>query len=491
MHGVTKRFGATVALDGVDLSVGAGEVHALIGENGAGKSTLMKVLSGAIRPDGGTLAIDGVPMRHASPIDARRAGIAMIYQELNLAPDLSVEANAVLGAEPTRRGMLRRGEIRQRVREALAELDHAEIDPAARVADLTIGERQIVELTRALIDDARVVVLDEPTSSLSAADTERLFAVVDRLRDRGKAVIYISHFLDEVTHLGDRYTVLRDGRHVATGAIADTTIDAIIEQMVGRRIDALFPPADRPAGEPLLDVAGLSGAIRPRDASLVLHRGEVLGIAGLVGAGRSELLRAIYGLDAVRAGTIAVDGAAPDRGAPPPVRIAQGVGMLSEDRKGEGLATELSIEDNLTLSRLDRHARRGWLSRKTQRGAAREWSERLGVKCRDVTQPIGDLSGGNQQKVALGRLLHQGADVLLLDEPTRGVDVGSKAEIYARIDRLARDGAGVLLVSSYLPELLGLADRIAVAHRGRLGAARPRDAWTEATVMADATGSTA
>lgn len=488
MRGISKRFGPTVALLDVELRVEAGEIHALVGENGAGKSTLMKVLSGAVAPDAGEIRLDGRPFRPASPIHARQAGVAMIYQELTLAPHLTVEANINLGVETHRFGWLRRGALAARARDALAMLEQVNIDPAARILDLGVGARQVVEVARALVLETRVVVMDEPTSSLPADDTERLFQVIERLADGGKAVVYISHFLEEIERLAHRFTVLRDGRHAGTGRVADTPIPDIIEMMVGRRIEQLFPRSVRSAGDPVLRLAGVTGKRRPVEADLELRRGEVLGIAGLVGAGRTEMLRAVYGLEPVVAGEVVVKSFSGGADFRPIDRISQGVGLLSEDRKDEGLAVGLSIEDNISLSSLGRYSRGGWLDLGRRRNECRRWMEALSLKARGPEQPIADLSGGNQQKAAFARLLHQGADVLLLDEPTRGIDVASKVEIYERIDALARDGAAVLLVSSYLPELLGLADRIAVMHRGRLSAARATADWTEESIMAAATG---
>jgi len=487
MAGIDKRFGPTVALSGVDLQVEAGEIHALVGENGAGKSTLMKILSGAVRPDAGVMALEGRPFQPASPIQARLAGVAMIYQELNLAPHLTVAANITLGVEDRRWGFLRAQPMRTRGEAALKLLDQVEINPEARVQELNLGARQIVEVARALVTDASVIVMDEPTSSLTAADTDRLFRVVERLAARGRAVIYISHFLEEVQRLAHNFTVLRDGKRTGGGAVSDTSLSDLIEMMVGRQIDQLFPRADRTRGEAVLVVEGLHGHPLPAGLSFRLHRGEILGIAGLVGAGRTEMLRAVYALDPVRSGAVKVK-AFSGQSSTPAERIRQGLGLLSEDRKGEGLAVNLSIEDNITLSALGRYTSGGIINLIQRREACSGWMNRLGLKARDPKQRISDLSGGNQQKAALARLLHQDADVLLLDEPTRGIDVASKVEIYNRINNLARQGTAILLVSSYLPELLGMADRLAVMHRGRLTEVQPIETWTEASIMTAATG---
>jgi ribose transport system ATP-binding protein len=488
MTGVRKRFGPTVALDGVDLALRPGEVHALVGENGAGKSTLMKILSGAVRPDAGTLTFDGLPYAPSGPQAARRLGVAMVYQELTLAPHLTVADNVLLGVEPSVWGWLRRAEGRRRVAAALEVLEHPEIRPETPVADLGPAARQLVEIARALSFDVRLLVLDEPTSSLTQQDAERLFALVRRLRARGVTVAYISHYLEEVQALADRYTVLRDGRNVAGGTVAEFVVERVIEQMVGRRLDDQFPHVPHTQGEPLLELRDVAGLRLPTGASLTLHRGEILGLAGVVGAGRTELLRAVFGLDPVRSGRILVRSVEGPVWAPPRRRIAQGLGMLSEDRKGEGLALPLSIADNLTWSRLSPYSWCGWLNLGRRAQSVRGWLERLRVRSAGPDQPVGELSGGNQQKVALGRLLHQQAEVLLLDEPTRGVDVSSKAEIYRLMGELAAQGRGLLFVSSYLPELLGVCDRLAVMARGRLSAARPVAEWTPEQIMAHATG---
>jgi ribose transport system ATP-binding protein len=489
MTGIRKSFGPTAALRGVDLDLRPGEVHALVGENGAGKSTLMKVLSGAVAADAGTMTLDGESFRPRDPLDARRRGVAMVYQELTLAPHLTVEANVMLGQEPSRLGFLRGADLRKRVREALAVLEHPEIRPERPVEGLSPAAQQLVEIARAVLVDVRVLVLDEPTAALTAADAHRLFGLVRKLRDRGVSIVYISHFLEEVEAVADRFTVLRDGQTAGSGAVIDFHRDQIVEQMVGRRLDEQYPRTPHEVGEPLLEIADLTGMELPRGVSLTLRRGEIVGIAGILGAGRTELLRAIYGLDPVRTGKIVVRTVGPVGGqSGVRGRIAQGFGYLSEDRKAEGLALDQSVEDNLTYSRLGHYGPLGWISLGVRRAAVDGWLKKLGVRCSGPAQPVGELSGGNQQKVAIGRLLHQQADLLLLDEPTRGVDVGSKAEIYRLIGELAAQGKAVLFVSSYLPELLGVCDRLAVMARGRLSPVRPIAEWTPERVMAYATG---
>jgi ribose transport system ATP-binding protein len=482
MRGVRKRFGATQALGGVDLVVAPGEVHALLGQNGAGKSTLMKVLSGAIQPDAGDMRIDGAAYAPADPLEARRAGVAMIYQELSLAPHLTVAENILLGMEPARLGVLDRRAMRQRALRALEELHHPRIRPETVVGTLPLAAQQIVEIGRAVAVGCRVLVLDEPTSSLSQADAEALFELVARLREQGQAVVYITHFIEEAKRVADRFTVLRDGATVGGGEMAATSLGTIVDLMVGRRVEQLYPRSARVPGEPLLEVTDLAGAGKPERASFTLRRGEVLGIAGLVGAGRTELLRALAGLDPVVSGQVKLGVYAGH--ATPGERWAQGMALVSENRKEEGLALGLSVADNLTMSKMPAVVRPG--QRRRQAGT---WIQRLGVRCQGPEQPVGELSGGNQQKVAIARLLHHGVDVLLLDEPTRGIDVASKAQIYQLIDDLVSERQqpkAVIMVSSYLPELLGVCDRIAVMCRGRLGPARPAAEWSEQALVHEA-----
>jgi ribose transport system ATP-binding protein len=486
MRGISKRFGATVALNGVDFDVREGEVHSLVGENGSGKSTLMRVLAGAIPADEGSMSLAGVPYSPRGPMDARRAGIGMIHQELAQCGHLSVSENVVLGMEDARLGVLDRPEVARRAREALALLGYGGLDLDAPVRTLPIAVRQIVEIARSVAVGCRLMVLDEPTSSLTEADTERLFSVVKTLRDEGHAIIYISHFLDEIHRVSDRVTVLRDGRAVGTRSIGDITSDEIVAMMVGREIRDLYPRSERRPGEVILDVTDLTGLRKPVGAGLELRRGEVLGIAGLNGSGRTELLRVLFGLDAVRSGAVRLG--LHTGPASPARRWAQGAGLLSEDRKEEGLALGMSVADNMTLSGLHRLGRAGTLSPARQASAAAKWIGRLGIRCQGPEQPVGALSGGNQQKVALARLMLHGVDVLLLDEPTRGIDVGSKETIYRLVDEAAGDGKAVLMVSSYLPELLGVCDRIAVMHRGELGPAVPVDQTDSETLMREATG---
>jgi len=492
--GIAKRFGPTIALDDVELTLEAGMVHAVVGENGAGKSTLMNVLVGAVRPDSGEMRLADENYSPGSPHEARRRGIALIHQELSLCPHLSVEDNILLGAERTRMGWVDRRATRRRAAEALALFDHPEIRPERRVSSLPLAARQVVEICRALAADARVLLMDEPTSSLSRDDMQRLFVLIRRLASQGIAVVYISHFLEEVREVADRYTVLRDGRSVSSGELSGATDEQLIAWMVGRPMAGLFPERRHEAGPVLLRIENLAAPPGLVDATLELRRGEIVGIAGLVGSGRTELVRALFGLQRVTAGTLVMHGgaSAPARAASPASRLRDGLGYLSEDRTGEGLALPLSVADNLTMTRMSAVARAGgWLDLKRQTERARHWIGALAIRARSATQAVRDLSGGNQQKVALGRLLHQDADVLLLDEPTRGIDIGSKAQVYRTIAQAADSGKAVLMVSSYMPELFGMCDRLAVMSRGRLSPARPIREWTPEAVLAVAIGTAA
>ncbi len=487
MSGVQKAFGATRALRNVSFAVAPGEVHALIGENGAGKSTLMKILSGAYRADAGTIAIDGQPFTPENPHHARRGGIAMIYQELTLAPHLSVEENILLGAEPATLGWLNRSKRRDLARRALAELHSESIPLSSLVSALLVAQQQIVEIARALIGEPKVLVMDEPTSSLTQVDAENLFQVVGRLRTRGVSVIYISHFLEECQRLCQRYTVLRDGESVGTGDMASVRLPEIIRLMVGRDLAEIYPRTPHQLGGAVLEVRNISARPKPRSVSFTLREGEILGLAGLVGAGRTETLRALFGLDRIRDGVVLVNGEERTH-ANPSSRLRDGIGLLSENRKEEGLMLNRSLADNLTITRFAPVAQAGFVRTSRQGRCTQDWMEKLQVRARDAAQPISELSGGNQQKIAIGRLLHHEAKIFLLDEPTRGIDVGSKAQVYRLMGELAAQGKSIVFVSSYLPELLGVCDTIAVMCRGVLSEVKPVSEWTEHSIIATAVG---
>ena len=487
ISGLRKSFDGAPALRGVSLEVGAGEVHALIGENGAGKSTLMKALSGALVPDEGEMFLDDEAYRPGNPLHARRSGIAMIYQELNLAPALSVEENILLGSEPAFFGFVNRRERRAQAKAALDELHHSDLPLDIPVNQLSIAEQQMVEIARALISTPKVLIMDEPTSSLTQVDTENLFAAIGRLRDRGVSIIYISHFLEECLRLASRYTVLRDGETVASGAMEAGALPGIIRAMVGRDIKEAYPRVEHAIGEPVLEVRKLAGKKKPRGVNFTVRRGEILGVAGLVGAGRTESLRVLFGLDKAESGDVLKEGKK-SRWSSPALRLAEGIGLLSENRKEEGLMLNRTLADNLTLSRLGPCSIAGVVRGGCQAEMTLSWMKRLDVRAQGPTQVIGNLSGGNQQKIAIGRLLHHEADVLLLDEPTRGIDVASKSQIYQLIGELAAHGKAIVFVSSYLPELLGVCDTIAVMCRGKITAVKPAREWTEHSIIAAAIG---
>ncbi|WP_433555498.1 sugar ABC transporter ATP-binding protein [Pseudonocardia xinjiangensis] len=486
MEGVTKSFGGVPALRGVDFDLRAGEVHALMGENGAGKSTLMKVLAGVHAPDAGTIRIDGEPVTVASPIEAAALGIAIIHQELNTVPDMTVAENLALGAEPrTRWGGLDRRRVLRDATDKLARV-RADIDPRLPMRRLSVGRQQMVEIARALAEDARILVLDEPTAALSDREARQLFSLIDEMRAAGMGLVYISHRMEEVWQLADRVTVFRDGRSVGTSEKADITPERVITQMIGRNVEELYVHDDRTAGEVVLRVQGLTDGAGIGPVDLQLRAGEVVGMVGLIGAGRTEIARMIYGADRARGGTVELDGKLLDNRSPA-ASIRDGIGLLPESRKEQALFPLMSIRDNLVAGALGRLSRLGVLRRRAIGDAARRQMDALGIRT-SPSQDVGHLSGGNQQKVVLGRWLTVGPRVLILDEPTRGVDIGAKYEIYRIINKQVGRGVAVLVVSSDLPEALGISDRVLVVRGGRIVAELDRQEATEEAVMLHATG---
>ncbi|CQR60659.1 sugar ABC transporter ATP-binding protein [Streptomyces leeuwenhoekii] len=471
MSGITKSFPGVRALDGVDLDVQAGEVHCLLGQNGAGKSTLIKVLAGAHQPDTGTIRWRGDDVTLRSPVAAMRLGIATIYQELDLVEHLSVAENVHLGHEPTTAGFVVRGKAARASTAALLKrLGHPEIDPARLVGDLPAAQQQIVSMARALSHDVRLIVMDEPSAALDPEEVDNLFRIVADLTADGVAVVYISHRLEEIRRIGDRVTVLKDGRAVAGGLPAKTTpTSEVVSLMTGRNVEYVFPerPATTPGGDPVLQVRGLAreGEFAPLD--LEVRPGEIVGLAGLVGSGRSEILETVYGARRPTAGRVLVDGR-PLRPGSVRAAVRAGLGLAPEERKAQALLMLESVTRNVSVSSLSRFSRGGWIDRGAERGAARAATRELSLRPDDPSVPVRTLSGGNQQKAVLARWLLRGCRVLLLDEPTRGVDVGARAELYAVIRRLADEGLAVLLVSSEVPEVLGLADRVLVLREGRV-----------------------
>jgi rhamnose transport system ATP-binding protein len=488
---VARSFSGIRALSDATLDLRAGEIHALVGENGAGKSTLVNVLTGALAPDAGRIELDGRPIETFSPQEARRLGIVAIHQHPALFPDLSVAENLALGLEQTRWWMrVNWRERRERACHLLADVG-ARIDVDREAASLSLPEQQLVEIARALGARARVLLLDEPTASLTPQEVDRLFAILGELRAGGTALVYISHRLDELPRLADRVTVLRDGRTVGTHEMRAISQADLIRHMVGREVSTVYPKPDVAAGDAVLQVEALtSRAAGIHDATLTVRRGEIVGLAGLVGAGRTELARVLFGLAPVDSGVVQLGGASyrPDS---PAAAIAAGVAYLPEDRRRHGVVLELPVDANLTLASLRSISHRGLIDRAEEARVAGDLVSALGIKTPSLSSPVSHLSGGNQQKVALGRWLVRPPRLLLLDEPTQGVDVGAKAEIHRLIGELAAQGMGVLLISSELPEVLGMSDRVIVMRAGRTTAAFARGDATPENVMAAAFGTAA
>jgi len=479
-------YGPIRALDGVSLAFRGGEVHAVIGENGAGKSTLMKVLAGIVRPDAGGLRLDGREVAFRSVREANRAGVALIHQELNLVDDLDVAGNIFLGQERTRWGFLDRAAMRRRATELLAEVG-ATIDPRAIVRELPVASRQLVEIAKAIALDARFLLMDEPTAVLSDRETRSLFALIRRLRGKGVGIVYISHLLPEVRAISDRVSVLRDGRFVAELDPKATTETELATAMVGRAMEEVFPARKRPdAASPALEVRGLVSGHAVRDVSLAVAPGEILGLAGLVGSGRTETAEAICGLRKVDAGEIRLLGK-PVRFRSPKAAKAAGLAYVSEDRKGRGVHLDLPCATNVTLANLDAYGRI-FPSRARERASVRGWIDRLAVKAPDASAPIRTLSGGNMQKLAVAKWLDTRPRVLVLDEPTRGIDLGAKRQMYALIAELAAGGVACVVISSELPELIGLCHRIAVLRNGRIAGTLDAATATEESLIHLAAG---
>lgn len=496
MRDITKTFPGVRALDGVTFDLRAGEIHALVGENGAGKSTLIKILGGVYPAGsyGGEILVEGEVQRFGNVRQAERAGIAVVFQELSLVKDLTVGENIFLGREPNRFGIIRWDELYGQARKLLADL-HLHIEPRTPVRNLGIGQQQLVEIAKALSQDARILILDEPTAALTDAEVETLILILNKLRERGVGMVYISHKLEEVFRLSDRITVLRDGRTVGTEPTASLDQAGVIARMVGREVGDIFPKAEHAPGEVVFEArditvedANVRGKLLVDRASFSVHRGEVLGIAGLMGAGRSDLLMAIFGAHAGRVtGEVFAEGKRVEIKSPADA-IRYGIGYVTEDRKRFGLVLNQTIQNNATLASLKQVSGRFVTNREAERVASERAARDLRIKAPDVLTVTGTLSGGNQQKVVLAKWLLTKPRVLFLDEPTRGIDVGAKQEIYAQINKLAREGLAIVLVSSELPEVLGLSDRVLVLHEGRITGEFTRSTATPEKVMACATG---
>lgn len=490
MSGIRKSYPGVVALEDVSFDLLAGEVHCLLGENGAGKSTLMKILSGAIRRDAGTIAIDGAPVAIAGPGDAQRHGIGMIYQDFKLVPELSVAENVFLGNEPTAGGLpfIDFALMHERTREALAMLGES-IPTTAQVRGLSIAQRQIVEIAKAISKKVRILAMDEPTAPLTDHEMKNLFKVIRRLKEEGVGIIYISHRLEEIFEIGDRITVLRDGAFVRSCAVAEADKRSIVRWMVGRELEQEYPNAALERGEEILRIEHLHAG-RLCDVNLTLHKGEILGLAGLVGAGRSELARVLFGADPRESGRIVLRGRE-IRPRSPREAIDEGIGLLTEDRNAYGLIMHMSVRENITLANLKQVLGGPFIAAAKESAVARQYTDELRIKTPTIEQEVEALSGGNRQKVVLARWLFTRSSLLIFDEPTAGIDVGVKFEIYQLINRLAQEGVGVIVISSDLPELLGISDRIAVMCEGRMTGILDRSEATQERVMLLATGETA
>lgn len=483
---LSKSFGGVHALKDVQFALRHAEIHALLGENGAGKSTLIKIITGLYQPDQGDILLDGQPIRFANTHAAKAQGIVAIYQEPSLFPDLDIAENIFVGRQPMRAGRIDWQRMYAEAAELLGRLG-VSLNPRTKARALSVAQMQLVEIARALSIKTRVLIMDEPTSALTLSEIEDLFVIVRQLREQGTSIIFISHHLEELFALCDRVTVLRDGSYVNTTSMSDVSTDSLIQMMVGRTLQEMFPKQKASIGDVVLDVEGLGVAGKFRDVAFKLHKGEILGMAGLIGAGRTELACALFGTDPATSGTIRLDGKIV-RISSPQQAMQLGISYVPEDRKLHGLVLPMSIANNITLPELSNFTRFGWLNSGQEREMARQASQGLAVKMSSVDQIAGQLSGGNQQKVVLAKWLGTQPQVLILDEPTRGIDVGTKAAVHALMSNLAAQGMAILMISSELPEVLGMSDRILVMREGRVAAEFSRAEATQEKLMAAATG---
>ena len=488
LHGAVKTFGPVVALAEGTIEIRAGEIHALVGENGAGKSTLVKILAGVHHPDAGRFEVGGTRATFRTVADSKEAGISVIYQEPTLFPDLTVAENIFIGRQPKGAlGLISKSRMRKDAHDLFNQLG-VPIDPDRVAEGLSIADQQIIEIAKAISLDAQVLVMDEPTAALSGVEVERLFSVARGLREKGTGILFISHRFDEVFGLSDRITVMRDGRYISTHTTKDVTIEAIVREMVGRDIDQLFPKEEAPIGDALLRVTGLGRVGVFRDIDLTVRSGEIVALAGLVGAGRTEVARAIFGIDPYDVGTVEFLGQ-PLKAHDAQAAINAGMGFVPEDRRKQGLVMDLSVTRNVALTLRHELASFGLINGAKERADAAEWSTRLQVKTQSQEYAVSTLSGGNQQKVVLAKWLATQPKLLIVDEPTRGIDVGTKSDVHKLLSDLAGRGIGILMISSELPEVLGMADRVLVMHEGRITAELSRDEATAETVMHAATAS--
>ncbi|MCL6599771.1 MAG: sugar ABC transporter ATP-binding protein [Alicyclobacillus macrosporangiidus] len=486
--GITKVFPGTRALSNVSLDIYGGEVHAIMGENGAGKSTLMNILSGAYQPDEGSIVLEGRSVRFSHPRDAQLAGISIVHQELSLCNHLSVAENLFMGRMPRRRfGFIDFSSLYERTRQLLSEFGNHGISPSTPVSSLSVSQQQVVEIAKALSFDCKILILDEPTSSLSEAEVGTLFSLIRRLKERGLGILYISHKFNEIFEICDRVTVLRDGEVVASDTIDRYTSEKIVSLMVGRTLKDYYPPKGRESPEVVFRVRNLSKRPKFTDVSFELRKGEILGVFGLVGAGRTEIARAICGIEPCESGEITIHGVSIKRNS---IRdaIEHGLVYLTEDRKQQGLFLKMTVADNIVAPDLQSVSRWGFVDRRRTTQQAESFSTLLKAKFANVTQKVGELSGGNQQKIMVAKWLAVQPKVMILDEPTRGIDVGAKAEIHAILRQLANQGVGIIVISSELPEIIGISDRVLVIHQGRIAAELRGDQMREEEIMAYASG---
>ena len=489
MKGISKSFGPVRVLDGVDFSVAGGEIHALVGENGAGKSTLMKIMSGAYTTDGGSILIDGEAVTIRSTRDAEALGIAIIHQELNMIPQLSVMDNLFLGREPNHFGVIERGRMHEDAASWLSKVGASRIDVKRNAETLSIGLQQLVEIAKTLSLNTRVLIMDEPTASLTDREIDTLFGIMRDLRSRGVGIVYVSHRMEEIFKICDKVSVLRDGHFIAERAVAETGFDEIVKMMVGRELKERFPKRESPPGAVRFKVEDLADEGHVSGIHFEVRAGEVLGIAGLIGSGRSEILNTLFGVNRRTAGQVLLDDKSLSIKRPADA-IAAGIGFVTEDRKSQGLVLGLSLRENTMLAHLEKYAPWGIVNRKAEKTAVKKLMDELQIRARDSELEVKSLSGGNQQKVVFAKWLVEPPKVLLLDEPTRGVDVGGKAEIYHTINRLAAAGTAIVMVSSELPEVLAMSDRILVMREGRQAAMFDAKAVSQEQIMAAATEGT-